>query len=490
MALKIKHLFSAICFCLIVLLCLSSLSWAQRDEYWSNWTENDAYPYEVLWVGSSHVYRTIIPQYLYNEYGVESLSLSTSNQTSWHTYTTLMDFQNLDQLDLIIIDLYAFLRPYTYKESYNHTLSSTQPELIPESELAKSYTFSSAPIRQLAEYQPQKYIRLLGEKEMDVPLQYSFAAFNAHSQFLRMDRSNFQHSSNRFTRCKNYDLSIQIASLEDPFEQDISTDAVFNSQCHKHLMDIILLCKSNRVPLLLTAIPYEVSPEARGVLKQIEQIALENNVDYVDMQTIVEEAMLDWETDFMDPGHTNHYGAQKVSDFFGAYLTEHYDLSDRREDPDPNSPFLDYPDGYYTDEIVENLYRDQQVADYLELLRELDNSYLLMFVTDEGYTQGLDGYAAGLLQELGFDIPDEIPEEGFTLAQIPSHAVSTSAFSPLYASIDAHAIELNAADSTISVDHQIVSSDWAGNKLVIYDLCEHTDIDSISFTTGDEELRR
>ena len=490
MSLKIKRLFSVLCFCLVVLLCLSSLSWAQRDEYWSNWTEDETYPYEVLWVGSSHIYRTIIPQYLYNEYGVESLSLSTSNQTSWHTYTTLTDFRNLDQLDLIAIDLYAFLRPYTYKESYNHTLSSTQPELIPESELTKSYTFSSAPIRQLSEYRPQKYLRLLGEKEMDVPLQYSFASLNAHSQFVRMDRSNFQHSSNRFTRCKNYDLSIQIAPLDDPFEQEINTDAVFNSQCRKHLMDIITLCKSKQVPLLLTAIPYEVSPEARGVLEEIQQIALEYGVEYVDMQTIVEEAMLDWETDFMDPGHTNHYGAQKVSDFFGAYLTEHYELSDRRDDPDPNSPFLDYPDGYYTNEIVENLYRDQQVTDYLELLRELDSSYLLMLVTDEGYNQSLDGYAAGLLQELGFDIPDEIPQEGFTLAQVASHTASNSSSTPLYVNIDAHDIELNAADSTISVDHQVVSCDYAGNKLVIYDLCELSAIDSIAFTTGDEKVQR
>lgn len=490
MTLKLKRLFSAVCFCLVVLLCMSSLSYLQRDRYQSNWAEGDDYPYEVLWLGSSHVYRTIIPQYLYNEYGVESLSLSTSNQTSWHTYTTLKDYDNLEQLKLVVVELYAFLRPYTPKDSYNHTLTSTNPELIPESELSKTYTFSSAPIRQLAEINPEKYLRFLGEKEMPVPLQYSFATFNAHSQFLRMNRSNFQQTSSRFTRCKNYDLSIQIATLQNPFEEDVNHEAVFNSQCRQHLMDIIALCKAKKVPLLLTATPYEVSPEARSVLAQIEQIALENGVDYVDMETVVDEAMLEWETDFMDFSHTNYSGAQKVSDFFGWYLTENYELSDRRDNPDSNSPFLEHPEGHYMNEVKENLYRYEYTNDYLELVRELDNSYLLMFVTSEGGTRQLDDYTVDLLQELGFDVPDEIPAEGFTLAQISSHAASASALQPLYANIDHHAIQLDAGNSTITIDNEIVSSDWVGNKLVIYDLCELAPIDSISFAPGDEKIRR
>jgi len=488
MARKCRRFLSVLCFCLIVLICMSSLSRLQWDDYQSNWNEGDHYPYEMLWVGSSHIYRTIIPQLLFNDYGLETLSLSTSNQTSWHTYTTLSDFEDLEKMKLVVVDVYAFLRPYTYKEGFNHTLRTTNPELIPADELQKRYTVAATPIRQLSEINPEKYVRMLGETEMDFPLQYASSLFNSHSQYLRMTRKNFEPAGSRFIRCKNYDLSLQISPLSDPFEADPNPEAEFNAQCRSHLMDVIALCKSKNVPLLLTAIPYEVTPEARTVLAEIEQIAQENGVDYLSMETIYEEAMLDWETDFMDPGHTNHYGAQKVTDFFGWYLTETYGLTDRSADPAPDSPFLQYPNGHYTAEMVQNLYRDQYVTDYLQLLYEMDDSQLLLFVTGEDGGSSLDEYAVGLLAELGI----EVPGDGRPFAQISSpskiHAVSAS--ETLLFSLDAHTFELDPAAGVIKADHQVVSADGGGCKLVLFDLCDHAAADSIRFVTGNESVAR
>ena len=198
---------------------MSSLSNLQRDESWRLQADEASYPYQVLWLGSSHVFRTIVPQFLYNEYGVESLSATTPRQTCAYTLSILQDLPNLDQYKLVVLDIYSFLRPYTYDVEFNYTLSTTHPDSVPESWQTNIDVLSAASIRRLAETNPKKYLRILGEKELSVPLQYYFSFFYSHSQYLRMNRGNYEQLNGWFTRNKNYDLGITKTSLDNPFEQ-------------------------------------------------------------------------------------------------------------------------------------------------------------------------------------------------------------------------------------------------------------------------------
>jgi len=466
---------------------MSSLGNLQRDGCWSNWTDESAYPYQVLWTGTSHIYRTIIPQLLYNDYGLETLSVSTAGQTCAHTLAILEDIPNLNEFELVVLDLFAFLRPYTYDSDYNHTLRTTQPELISDSRRSNLLVHSSAPIRQLAETNPKKYIRLLGEKEMDLPVQYCFSLFNSHSQYLRMNRGNYEQLNERFSRHKNYDPSLLFIPQSNPFEQGLPDmpDVRLNEQCESYLMDIIKLCKTEKVPLLLTAIPYRVSPEARIVLEQIAQIAEENGVDFLPMETICDEAWIEWDEDFMDAGHTNHYGSTKVTDFFGAYLSHTYDLEDRSIDPPADSPFLQNEDGYQIAQTLMNFrHRPHILTDYLEALYDLDDSYLLLFTT--GTARGLDIHEDvwDILRNLCIDIPDAIPEEGFSLMHVGTAssviAQSTHPEDALYASVDQASFRLSAAEGDIRVNHESVSGNQEDSHLVIYDLCSHSAVESIS----------
>lgn len=65
----------------------------------------------------------------------------------------------------------------------------------------------------------------------------------------------------------------------------------------------------------------------------IERIAEGFGVDYLDLNEHVAEIGIDWETDTFDKGdHMNFGGAQKVSAYLAAYLSEAYDLPDHRGD--------------------------------------------------------------------------------------------------------------------------------------------------------------
>lgn len=489
MTIKIRRLISAVLFCVVTLLCISKLSTLQKDPHQSNWDYDDSYPYEVLWIGSSHIYRTIIPQFLYDNYGIASLSLSTSGQTSYHTLTTLQDLKNLAQMKVVIMDVFAFLRPYTYSADFNHSLTTTDPSKIAEDMKPSRYTLSSSALRQLPEYDIKKYIRLLGEKEMDIPLQYYFSFFQSHSQYLHMDRDHFESSDRRFVRHLNYSPSYSPWPLEDPFLNDLIEDpsVSINSQCYDYLLRIIELCQKKNVPLLLTAIPYDVSNAERIVLDQIAQIAEEHDVAFIDMETIVDDSFIEWENDFMDHGHTNHFGAVKVTDFFGDYLTTYYDLEDRLESDSDDSPFLKNQYGYDVDEILFTN-REYLLTDYLESLYNLDDTYYVILTTGDDNEYELEDHQLNILHELGFELSKE-PSEGSYLMQI------NKGWSPVYRSdqailtnIAAHTIEVT---NEIYIDNQTVSVSGSGCKLVIFDPYTHSVIDSIAFgNPNTEEVRR
>lgn len=485
-----RRFLSAVVFCALFITVAGSLSKLHPDRYMNTLDEETDYPYEGLWVGSSHIYRTIIPQMLYDEYGLAMLSESTPGQTSYHTLAILEDYAHWDDLKLVVLDVFAFLRPYTYSDDFNHSLSTTQPELLSGETRQNRLTASSAVLRQMPEYDMRKYIRLAQGLEMPIPLQYSFAVVNSHSQFLRMHRSNYESADTRITRNKNYDISTYMWPLDDPFTEDITPDESvhLNAQCEEYLLRIIELCQSKNVPLLMTAIPYDVCNAERIVLDEIACIAEEHGVDYISMETVVEEAAIDWGGDFMDHGHTNYYGAAKITSFFGYYISSYYEMTDRNGDDLPDSPFLDNAYGYFAEEtmLINDAY---PMKDYLESLYNLDDSYLLLFSTGASRGADLTESQRDLLENLGFSIPEE---ENFDLMQINEGFEmlfqSADANAPVLASIDGHTFRLDCkADNPVFVNHEAVAVESSNSRLLVFDRCNHEVIDSVAFSVQDDE---
>ena len=66
--------------------------------------------------------------------------------------------------------------------------------------------------------------------------------------------------------------------------------------------------------------------------RYVESLAEAHQVPFLNLIALHQELGLDVEQDFTDTGHTNSYGALKVSDHLGGYLSERYELQDRRGD--------------------------------------------------------------------------------------------------------------------------------------------------------------
>ena len=62
------------------------------------------------------------------------------------------------------------------------------------------------------------------------------------------------------------------------------------------------------------------------------QYAQAQDIPFYAWQAHAEELGFCYETDFRDEGHLNGYGAQKMTDALGTYLTEICELTDHRGD--------------------------------------------------------------------------------------------------------------------------------------------------------------
>lgn len=93
-----------------------------------------------------------------------------------------------------------------------------------------------------------------------------------------------------------------------------------------YLSMIKKLCDDHGSKLLLLGVP---SPKNWNCSKHkgVEQYAQKNGIPFLDMNELTEELSLDWNKDSYDQGdHLNLYGAEKITDYLGNYISKHYEF--------------------------------------------------------------------------------------------------------------------------------------------------------------------
>ena len=96
------------------------------------------------------------------------------------------------------------------------------------------------------------------------------------------------------------------------------------------LEELVEVCRERDIAVVFCTIPWEGQNQYSEAMTTF---ALEHDCPYLNLFDHIEEIRLDGETDFMDSGHLNTSGAQKIARYLGAYLRENYALTDFRESP-------------------------------------------------------------------------------------------------------------------------------------------------------------
>ncbi|WP_404987702.1 hypothetical protein [Clostridium culturomicium] len=267
--------------------------------------------FDVMGFGSSHMYCTVNPLTIWENTGIPSYLLTSQQQPPCTTYYYIKEALKTQAPKVVLVEAYMFtLQPASYDEGVFHDAvdflrpSKNKRDLINE---------------------------MIPENER---INYHIPLLKYHTRWEELEEQDFDNSYRKMKDwLKGYVFlkdSKEISVDEEVFNEDIRLP--IPEENLKYLDKIIELSEEENFKLVLIASPYNVSAKEHGVFNSISDYAEEKGIDFINFNSLFNELNLNTNTDFYDSGHTNVYGAEKVSNYLGEYLQKKYELENYSED--------------------------------------------------------------------------------------------------------------------------------------------------------------
>ena len=273
--------------------------------------------FDVTFLGASLVLYGIYPMDLYRDYGIASYNLSTGNQSLEASYYLAKESIEKDHPSLIVLDCSRACEDEEDMEpQYIHYITDTMPYL------------SENRIRMIRE------LSKAGEDRK--ALLFPLMAFHSRWQELTFEDA--------LPQAKEVLCGAKVTSRLDaavPFEKAEITPGAMTETSRKFIEKTIDLCRENDTELLLITMPVPGENKffsqkgfnlRASAVEEVGQLAEQKGVAFVNYLEQSGQLGLDLEQDVMDGEHVNRWGAEKFTRILGAYLKEHYEIPDRRNE--------------------------------------------------------------------------------------------------------------------------------------------------------------
>ena len=267
---------------------------------------------DVIFLGASHMLNAVSPRQLWAEHGIASNNLAQNGQVLPVTYYHLQEALRYQKPRLIVVDIYKAIQ-----------------ESLIDSSASAHYTLDSMT------FGPPKLRAVLDLLPPEEWAEYLLDVVAYHSRWKELTAADFQAPD--FSE-RGAQALYDTAPLPDFQVMGEEETAPAAPTALRYLEKIVELCREEGVELLLVAVPF-ATPEDDDMSRQevvngMAAYAAEWGVPYVNMMHATEEMGFDFATDMADIYHNNWLGMEKTTAWLGDYLCAHYDLPDRRGDPD------------------------------------------------------------------------------------------------------------------------------------------------------------
>ena len=321
---------------------------------------------DVLFLGSSHGYNSYDPQHLYDVYRLRSYNLSTSRQGPIASYYWLKEVLKTQSPRAVVFEV-CFLFHDTDEPSLRIALN---PMHLSGNKLDA--------IRDLSAQDPELYD----------PLSFLFPLIRYHERWKEPSAAFFQKKIaggqnwlkgffpgfHVFNEAEDY-VPFDQASMEKIPDAGTEVPDEFRLRYLDKMAD---LCREEGIALILSS-----SPSTQWSAEQhnyMADYASARGLSFYDFncREIYDALNYDINTENLDKGHPNVYGAAKITSFFGKLLTGEYGLTGTDDAQWVKSK--PYVDMVYEDFAVFNAHT---LADYLMTARK--DRYTIFLTIDSEY---------------------------------------------------------------------------------------------------------
>ena len=279
--------------------------------------------FDVLAFGSSHMYCTLNPVYLYEQTGLRSYVLATQQQPPVATYYYVREALRTQKPEVIIVDAFVFAADIeTVSDSVAHDAIDPLPASRNKLQL----------IREMDQRD--------GKEGYYVPL------MKYHTRWKSLTREDFTFDPQGLTDPLRGYMFFSNVGESSSRQQSYDVEPLPVQQEHlDYLLKLRDLAQEHDAKMLLLFAPFPMSDTYRGKFLTLHQFAAENDIAVLDMNLEFDAIGFDGMTDFCDSSHLNIYGAEKATLRIGACLTEVFGLTPAQLDDEQD--WLDDIGAYY-----------------------------------------------------------------------------------------------------------------------------------------------
>ncbi len=301
------------------------------EEYYEETTEH-----EVLFVGDCEVYENFSPITLYEEYGITSYIRGSAQQLAWQSYYLLEDTLRYETPKVVVFNVLALKYNEPQSEAYNRMSLD-------------GMKWSSSKIGAIR----------ASMTDSEHMVEYLFPILRYHSRWSELTWEDVKYLFHKDKVSHNgYYMRVDVRPVESFPEPDPLADPRLGENAMSYLDRMRELCEENGIALVLIKSPSLYPYWYDEWDEQITEYAGTYGLDYFNYVDLADEIGIDYSTDTYDAGlHLNLSGAEKMSSYFGNYLTEQYDLTDYREEETYRA--------VYAEKI--RFYEEMEEAQYAEL---------------------------------------------------------------------------------------------------------------------------
>ncbi len=271
--------------------------------------------YDVVFIGSSHAACAFYPKVLWEHFGIPSYVFSSLGQELYATEYFLKETLKVQQPTVVVVEVVGATmgRGFRMKQNNESSFQTSYP-LSPFSfDKIKTLFFSNQQV---------------SLSERFLPL---FPLIKYHENWKILNKSDFAPLNYEKYRYNHGAVLFDKSTAHPTPEKYVTPEKLeLDSLSNKSLNNIINICEQNDIELVFVAAPFPIESDLQKILNRVGTIADSKGVSFVDYNRLYQQASIDFSSDFADIDHLNIYGMEKLSMHFGEYLSQNYDLPDRR----------------------------------------------------------------------------------------------------------------------------------------------------------------
>ena len=290
-------------------------------EYYDNEKRN-----QVLFIGDCEVYESFSPIALWEEYGITSYIRGAPQQLIWQSYYFLEDTLRVETPDVVVLSVLSMKYAAPQSEAYNRlNLDGMRLSISKINAVRASMT------------------------EGESLLSYVFPILRYHDRWIELGADDLRYfpKADRVSH-NGYTMRCDVKPVDViPVGQALA-DYRFSEICYAYLDKMAALCEEKGIRFILIKAPSVYPYWYPQWDAQMAAYAGAHGLLYLNLLELCGEIGIDYATDTYDGGlHLNLYGAEKLSRYFGQFLSARCSLPDMRGDTQLSAVWSKKCEAYY-----------------------------------------------------------------------------------------------------------------------------------------------